>query len=112
MPGDTESTSSSNTGETDIPANTKRVATAARGYIFQDFVAGACILSVFFEESEAVSIEWKIDDDDKFDDIILEQNGETTCIQVKNGPEHTLSSGDLSGSSSRGLDLGELTNSV
>ena len=84
----------------------------ARGYTFQDVVAGACILSVFFEESDAVSIESKFGEGDKFDDVILEREGEKTCIQVKNGPNYRLTSSDLDGSSGRGLDLEDLSSSA
>jgi hypothetical protein len=97
---------------TEIAASTKRTAAAARGYTFQDFVAGACILSVFFEESDAVTIEWQLEDGDKFDDIILERDDEVICIQVKNGIDYTLSSSDLTGSSSRGLAIDDLVESA
>ncbi|MEE6209549.1 NACHT domain-containing protein [Salarchaeum sp. III] len=84
---------------------------AARGYTFQDVVAGACILSVFFEELDAVSIESKYNREDKFDDIILEDD-EKTCIQVKNGPSYRLTHSDFDGSSGRGLDLTDLSSSA
>ncbi|UWG50153.1 NACHT domain-containing protein [Halalkaliarchaeum sp. AArc-CO] len=96
----------------DASASTRRMAGAARGYTFQDVIAGACILSVFFEESQAITIESKLNEGDKFDDIILEQDGDIICIQVKNGPDHTLSSSDLTGSSGRGLDLSNLSESA
>lgn len=112
MPDESEGIDSSNPGDTGVSASTRRTAAAARGYTFQDVVAGACILSVFFEESDSVTIEWKLNEEDKFDDIILERDDEMTCIQVKNGPDYTLSSSDLTGSSSRGLDLDDLTESA
>jgi len=107
MPEETTST----TDDSGVSASTKRLAGLARGYTFQDVVAGACILSVFFEESNAVSIESKLDEDDKFDDIILEKDGEKICLQLKNGPEHRLISSDLTGSNGRGLHLDNLAES-
>jgi hypothetical protein len=112
MSNKSENTASAESEITEIAASTKRTAAAARGYTFQDFVAGACIFSVFFEESDAVTIEWQLEDGDKFDDIILERNGEVTCIQVKNGINYTLSSSDLTGSSSRGLAIDDLIESA
>ncbi|WP_336328310.1 NACHT domain-containing protein [Halovenus sp. HT40] len=102
-------TTSDNAG---VSASTKRLAGLARGYTFQDVLAGACILSVFFEDANAVAIESKLDNNDKFDDIVLEKSGEKTCLQVKNGPEHRLISSDLSGSNDRGLDFTDLSESA
>ncbi|WP_135829852.1 NACHT domain-containing protein [Halorussus halobius] len=112
MSEEDEEIGSSDSDLTDVAASTKRTAAAARGYTFQDFVAGACILSVFFEDSNSVTIEWKFGEEDKFDDIILERDGEVICIQVKNGINYTLSSSDLTGSSSRGLAIDDLTESA
>lgn len=112
MPNESENTAAAESDITEIAASTKRTAAAARGYTFQDFVAGACILSVFFEESDAVTIEWQLEDGDKFDDIILERDSEVICIQVKNGIDYTLSSSDLTGSSSRGLAIEDLVESA
>jgi len=112
MSNESENTTSEGSDITEIAASTKRTAAAARGYTFQDFVAGACILSVFFEESEAVTIEWQLEDGDKFDDVILERDDKVVCIQVKNGIDYTLSSSDLTGSSSRGLGIENLVESA
>jgi hypothetical protein len=112
MSNEGENTASTESEITEIAASTKRTAAAARGYTFQDFVAGACILSVFFEESDAVTIEWQLEDGDKFDDVVLERDDEVICIQVKNGIDYTLSSSDLTGSSSRGLAIDDLVESA
>jgi hypothetical protein len=71
------------------------LAPAARGYLFQDVVGGAAILSVLFEESEAVAVEDAIQTGDKFDDIVLDQGDDQICIQVRNRPGKRLKSGDL-----------------
>lgn len=49
------------------------LAPAARGYTFQDAIGGVAILSVLFEEAEAVTIEDAFQPGDEFDDLILEK---------------------------------------
>jgi hypothetical protein len=102
-----------NLSDEDIKGHTKGLSGGARGYKFQDIIGGSLILSVLFGNSSAVTIEWSIDKDDKFDDITLEQGDEITCIQVKNGPGYRLSEADLTkDSQGRGLELDELRDSA
>ncbi|MDQ2055835.1 NACHT domain-containing protein [Halobellus sp. H-GB7] len=77
------------------------LAPAARGYTFQDAIAGVAILSVLFEESEAVAIEDAFQSGDKFDDLILEQERDQICFQVRNRPGQRLTSSDLENASSK-----------
>jgi|GEM_PF-4514496 len=76
------------------------LAPAARGYTFQDVIGGVAILSVLFEEAEAVAIEDAFESGDKFDDLILEQEGDQICFQIKNRPGQRLTSSDLNNASS------------
>lgn len=75
------------------------LAPAARGYMFQDVVGGAAILSVLFEEADAVAIEDAFESGDKFDDLVLELDDERVCLQVRNRPDKRLTSGDLENAS-------------
>lgn len=111
MPESTEE-SSSMSDEEGLSASAKLRAGQARGYTFQDVIAGACILSVFFEDTNTVDIESKLESTDKFDDIVLEKSDETICLQLKNGPNHKLISSDLTGSNGRGLDFKDLSDSA
>lgn len=77
------------------------LAPAARGYTFQDAIGGIAILSVLFEEAEAVAIEDAFQSGDKFDDLILEQDSDQICFQVRNRPGKRLTSSDLENSSSK-----------
>jgi hypothetical protein len=104
--------SSSMSDEESLSASAKLRAGQARGYTFQDVIAGACILSVFFEDANTVTVESKLEATDKFDDIVLEKSDETICLQLKNGPKHKLISSDLTGSNERGLDFKDLSDSA
>lgn len=75
------------------------LAPAARGYMFQDVVGGAAIISVLFEEADAVTIEDAFESGDKFDDLVLDLDDERVCIQVRNRPGKRLTSGDLENAS-------------
>lgn len=77
------------------------LAPAARGYTFQDAIGGVAILSVLFEEAEAVAIEDAFESGDKFDDLILEQGSDQICFQVRNRPGKRLTLSDLENSSSK-----------
>lgn len=90
--------------------SSKGLAGMERGYLYQDIVGGMCLLSVLFDEAEAVEVESPspIDRNDKFDDLVLHRDEETICFQVKNGPDYTFSGTDLDDSSSGRLNLEEL----
>ncbi|MDB2249245.1 hypothetical protein [Halorubrum ezzemoulense] len=90
--------------------SSKGLAGMERGYLYQDIVGGMCLLSVLFDEAEAVEVESPspIGRNDKFDDVVLHRNDETICFQVKNGPDYTFSGTDLDDSSSGRLNLEEL----
>lgn len=77
------------------------LAPAARGYTFQDAIGGVAILSVLFEEAEAVAIEDLYESGDKFDDLILEQDSDHICFQVRNRPGQRLTLSDLENTSSK-----------
>ncbi|WP_161785354.1 NACHT domain-containing protein [Halorubrum halophilum] len=76
------------------------LAPAARGYTFQDAIGGIAILSVLLEDAEAVAIEDALQSGDKFDDLVLEQDGAQICFQIKNRPGQRLTSSDLENTSS------------
>jgi hypothetical protein len=67
--------------------------------MFQDVVGGAAIISVLFEEADAVTIEDAFESGDKFDDLVLDLDDERVCIQVRNRPGKRLTSGDLENAS-------------
>ncbi|MCX2819829.1 NACHT domain-containing protein [Haladaptatus sp. F3-133] len=79
----------------------KGLAPTARGYTFQDVIGGCAVLSVVFEEAEAVAIEDSFQSGDKFDDLILEQDSDQICFQVKNRPGQQLNLSDLENASSK-----------
>lgn len=95
----------------ELALKAKRKAGLARGDLFQDIIGGICMLSVLLGDSKAVKIEKPYDDDDRFDDVILETEEETICIQVKNGPDYRFTETDLNGGSGR-LNVEKLVESA
>ncbi|MDQ2074979.1 hypothetical protein RBH20_20885 [Haloarcula sp. H-GB4] len=87
--------------ESEVAAKSRQKAGASRGDLFQDIIGGICILTVLFGDSESVKIEAAYDDDDRFDDVVLETGSETICIQVKHSPDYRLLQIDLNDRSGR-----------
>jgi hypothetical protein len=87
--------------ESEVAAKSRQKAGASRGDLFQDIIGGICILTVLFGDSDSVKIEAAYDEDDRFDDVVLETGSETICIQVKHSPDYRLSQIDLDDRSGR-----------
>lgn len=105
-------TSEAGNGEdSGLALKAKRKAGLARGDLFQDIIGGVCMLSVLLGDSKAVKIETPYDEDDRFDDIILETEKDTICIQVKNGPDYRFTETDLDDGSGR-LNVEQLVKSA
>ncbi|WP_157231301.1 hypothetical protein [Halostagnicola larsenii] len=95
----------------DLPSQAKSKAGLARGYSFQDTITGAFLLSVLFEDADKVMVEGAIDDNDRFDDLIVKEGNDIVCIQAKNGIGYSLSPTDLNDRSGR-LDVEKMVESA
>jgi hypothetical protein len=67
--------------ESEVAAKSRQKAGAARGDLFQDIIGGICILTVLFGDSDSVKIEAAYDENDRFDNVVLETGSETNIQQ-------------------------------
>lgn len=98
---------------TDVkPARTTTANGMANGYRFQDAIGAELLLASLSEPGMRITFETKSHDNDKYDDLIIDHEGEIIRLQCKNGPEFTPTDAAWRSGRSRGIKWNELCASI
>lgn len=84
----------------------------ANGYRFQDAIGAELLLASLSDAMMRTTFENKSHDNDKFDDLIVERNGETIRLQCKNGPDFTPTDAAWRSGGGRGIKWANLCTAI